>query len=295
MVESEKEKAKLMVSGDLSIVESEKGKAKLMVSDEMVDNVLAKLVYYLQTAFIDDKGKGKVDDLQNRAKHAEDNLDDVHLVDAFDLENRIKKLVKDFNRLLKAKKEKEAKESEEVELKKNTSIGARDNGFGRGNKQMKVLKASYGVTTPQELHPLEQMPKYAKFRKDLLAKKVKAEETSKITLNERCSVVESWFDKFISPVDFVVLDMEEDHKIMMILGRPFLATAHAMIDVFNKKISFEDDWEPKDFIKPTLFTASTREAEAQIPKLKELPSHMEYVFLEDNQEFSVIISSLLSH
>ncbi|GKE70240.1 putative reverse transcriptase domain-containing protein [Tanacetum coccineum] len=46
-------------------------------------------------------------------------------------------------------------------------------------------------------------------------------------------------DKFVFPVDFVVLDMEEDHRIPIILGRPFLAKAHAMIDVFNKKISFE--------------------------------------------------------
>ncbi|GJU42433.1 hypothetical protein Tco_1195390 [Tanacetum coccineum] len=32
---------------------------------------------------------------------------------------------------------------------------------------------------------------------------------------------------------------KKDHKIPIILGRPFLATTHAMIDVFNKKISFE--------------------------------------------------------
>ncbi|GKE17821.1 putative nucleotidyltransferase, ribonuclease H [Tanacetum coccineum] len=36
---------------------------------------------------------------------------------------------------------------------------------------------------------LEQMPKYAKFIKDLLSNKAKFEETSKVTLNERCSVV----------------------------------------------------------------------------------------------------------
>ncbi|GJY53533.1 reverse transcriptase domain-containing protein [Tanacetum coccineum] len=46
-------------------------------------------------------------------------------------------------------------------------------------------------------------------------------------------------DKFVFPVDFTVLDMKEDHKIHIILGRPFLATAHAKIDVFNKKISFK--------------------------------------------------------
>ncbi|XP_062104099.1 uncharacterized protein LOC133815260 [Humulus lupulus] len=38
-------------------------------------------------------------------------------------------------------------------------------------------------------------------------------------------------DKFIFPADFVVLDMEEDHEIPIILGRPFLATGRALIDV----------------------------------------------------------------
>ena len=31
-------------------------------------------------------------------------------------------------------------------------------------------------------------------------------------------------DKFVFPVDFVILDMEEDSKVPLILGRPFLAT-----------------------------------------------------------------------
>ncbi|GJT06341.1 reverse transcriptase domain-containing protein [Tanacetum coccineum] len=44
-------------------------------------------------------------------------------------------------------------------------------------------------------------------------------------------------DKFILPIDFVILDMREDAKIPIILGRPFLATTRAMIDVFNKKIT----------------------------------------------------------
>ena len=37
--------------------------------------------------------------------------------------------------------------------------------------------------------------------------------------------------KFIFPVDFIVLDMEEDKEIPIILGRPFLATGREMIDV----------------------------------------------------------------
>nr|GEU53614.1 hypothetical protein [Tanacetum cinerariifolium] len=44
-------------------------------------------------------------------------------------------------------------------------------------------------------------------------------------------------DKFIFPVDFVIMDMVEDPNVPLILGRPLLATAHAQIDVFNKQIS----------------------------------------------------------
>ncbi|GKE56165.1 DNA-directed DNA polymerase, partial [Tanacetum coccineum] len=44
-------------------------------------------------------------------------------------------------------------------------------------------------------------------------------------------------DKYVLPIDFVILDMPEDSRVPMILGRPFLATARAMIDVFNKKIT----------------------------------------------------------
>ncbi|GKB55195.1 retrovirus-related pol polyprotein from transposon TNT 1-94 [Tanacetum coccineum] len=34
--------------------------------------------------------------------------------------------------------------------------------------------------------------------------------------------------KFIFPVDFVILDIVKDNKVPIILGRPLLATAHAM-------------------------------------------------------------------
>ncbi|KAL0401527.1 UNVERIFIED_CONTAM: hypothetical protein Slati_4182600 [Sesamum latifolium] len=37
--------------------------------------------------------------------------------------------------------------------------------------------------------------------------------------------------KFIVPVDFIVLDMEEDKNMSLILGRPLLATSRALIDV----------------------------------------------------------------
>lgn len=43
-------------------------------------------------------------------------------------------------------------------------------------------------------------------------------------------------DEFTFSVDFVILDMEEDSELPIILVRPLLATAHAMIDVFSKLI-----------------------------------------------------------
>ncbi|GKE25525.1 gag-pol polyprotein [Tanacetum coccineum] len=46
-----------------------------------------------------------------------------------------------------------------------------------------------------------------------------------------------WTGKFVFPVDFIILDMPEDVKVPLILGRPFLSTAHAKIDVFKRKIT----------------------------------------------------------
>ncbi|GKC79909.1 putative reverse transcriptase domain-containing protein [Tanacetum coccineum] len=43
--------------------------------------------------------------------------------------------------------------------------------------------------------------------------------------------------KFTFPIDFIILDMPEDIKVPLILGRPFLSTARAKIDVFKRKIT----------------------------------------------------------
>ena len=50
-------------------------------------------------------------------------------------------------------------------------------------------------------------------------------------------------DKFIFLTDFIVLDMEEDKEIPIILGRPFLVTCRAMIDVQKEelKLRVQDD------------------------------------------------------
>nr|GEZ87491.1 hypothetical protein [Tanacetum cinerariifolium] len=47
--------------------------------------------------------------------------------------------------------------------------------------------------------------------------------------------------KFVFPIDFIILDMPEDIKVPLILGRPFLSTAHAKIDVFKRKITLRRD------------------------------------------------------
>ncbi|XP_022004281.1 uncharacterized protein LOC110901813 [Helianthus annuus] len=44
-------------------------------------------------------------------------------------------------------------------------------------------------------------------------------------------------DKFVFPADFVILDMEADERVPIILGRPFLRTAKALIDVYDGKIT----------------------------------------------------------
>nr|GEZ09359.1 hypothetical protein [Tanacetum cinerariifolium] len=43
--------------------------------------------------------------------------------------------------------------------------------------------------------------------------------------------------KFIFPIDFVILDIPENDDVPLILGRPFLSTTHAKIDVFKRKIT----------------------------------------------------------
>ncbi|GKA86941.1 hypothetical protein Tco_0808652 [Tanacetum coccineum] len=43
--------------------------------------------------------------------------------------------------------------------------------------------------------------------------------------------------KFTFLIDFIILDMPEDIKVPLILGRPFLSTAHAKIDVYKRKIT----------------------------------------------------------
>ncbi|GJU98479.1 DNA-directed DNA polymerase [Tanacetum coccineum] len=158
-------------------------------------------------------------------------------------------------------------------------------------------------------------------------------------------------DKFILPIDFVILDMREDTRIMIILGRPFLAIARAMIYVFNKRITPQDQaihleaqelmendhtnsfllndlntnqadsegrgersegsiqrikimdttysvsQETHNFEKTKtehFCSASANKIDEKKPELKDLPSHLEYAYLNGDRACPVIISSKLT-
>ena len=43
--------------------------------------------------------------------------------------------------------------------------------------------------------------------------------------------------KLIFPVDFVVIDIEEDKKIQLFISRPFIVTGATLIDVKNGEVT----------------------------------------------------------
>ncbi|XP_070050674.1 uncharacterized protein [Nicotiana tomentosiformis] len=43
-------------------------------------------------------------------------------------------------------------------------------------------------------------------------------------------------DKFVFPVNFIVVKMEENKEAPLILGRPFLATCRAILDIHERKL-----------------------------------------------------------
>nr|GEZ90230.1 reverse transcriptase domain-containing protein [Tanacetum cinerariifolium] len=64
------------------------------------------------------------------------------------------------------------------------------------------------------------------------------------TISKPTGVAENVFvkvGKFYFPANFVVLDFIADPRVPLILGRPFLSTAHALIDVYEGKITLRHD------------------------------------------------------
>nr|GEU31122.1 reverse transcriptase domain-containing protein [Tanacetum cinerariifolium] len=98
--------------------------------------------------------------------------------------------------------------------------------------------------------------------------------------------------KFIFLVDFVVLEMDGDELVLITLGRPFLATTRVLIDIHEGKLSLRAGGttrveSPEDRLKPS-------SVEPPKLKLKEFPGHLEYAFLQENNQLPMVISSALS-
>nr|GFC09950.1 hypothetical protein [Tanacetum cinerariifolium] len=64
------------------------------------------------------------------------------------------------------------------------------------------------------------------------------------TISKPTGVAKNFFvkvGKFYFPADFVILDFISDPRVPPILGRPFLSTAHALIAVYEGKITLRHD------------------------------------------------------
>nr|GEX83217.1 hypothetical protein [Tanacetum cinerariifolium] len=135
------------------------------------------------------------------------------------------------------------------------------------------------IPYPSRMHKQKQQEKDEKMLKDVLSSKEKLLELVNTPLNENCSVVilkklpEKLGDpgkflilcgfselkckalvdlagiardvfvpvgKFTFSSDFVIVDYESDPRVPLILGRPFLRTAYALIDVYGEEMILHD-------------------------------------------------------
>ncbi|KAL4291879.1 hypothetical protein GQ457_14G012800 [Hibiscus cannabinus] len=89
-------------------------------------------------------------------------------------------------------------------------------------------------------------------------------------------------DKFIFPVDFLILDCEADENVPIILGRPFLATERVLLDFENDELVLRESKTDKPSVEQPLKL-----------ELKTLPEQLKYAYLGDDNTLPVIISSKL--
>ena len=91
---------------------------------------------------------------------------------------------------------------------------------------------------------------------------------------------------FFIPVDFVVLDMEVDAKTPLILGRPFLSTANAHIDVGAGEIQLNINGQQEKFtFKPKVEQCSQVKAFNRIKKSEKAPEKPSIPSIEALIEF----------
>ncbi|XP_048227272.1 uncharacterized protein LOC125369297 [Ricinus communis] len=139
-------------------------------------------------------------------------------------------------------------------------------------------------------------------------------------------------DKFIFPIDFVVVDMKGKSSVPLILGRPFLATSRAVIYVCDGKLQLreillddplqialqaeDEELSNEDVLEQLaclLATESDRYADHFVDidrlgvqklrpsfkeppalELKELPKHLTYAYLDEAEKLPVIIAADLT-
>ncbi|GJX83102.1 reverse transcriptase domain-containing protein [Tanacetum coccineum] len=98
---------------------------------------------------------------------------------------------------------------------------------------------------------LLHMPKFATMLKSLLNNKEKLFDLATTPLVDRSTtspsgIAEDVFvkvGKFHFPADFVVVDYVVDPRVPLILGRPFLKSARALIDVYGEELTLRVDDE----------------------------------------------------
>nr|GEV94120.1 reverse transcriptase domain-containing protein [Tanacetum cinerariifolium] len=122
--------------------------------------------------------------------------------------------------------------------------------------------------------------------------------------------------KFNFPADFIVVDFEADPRVPLILGRSFLKTRKALIDVYEGELTLRVGKEAITFnldqtsrysanyndmmanrIDVIDMASKNNKSSIDEPpevELKDLPPNLEYVFLEGDDKLPVIIAKDLS-
>ena len=101
--------------------------------------------------------------------------------------------------------------------------------------------------------------------------------------------------KFIFPMDFVVIDMEEDKQVPLLLGRPFLATGAALIDVKKGELTLSFG------IEEVHFNLNQSKKQLDLEKIQcmridqmldRLVGHPHYCFLDGYSRYNQIAIAL---
>ncbi|GJZ17273.1 reverse transcriptase domain-containing protein [Tanacetum coccineum] len=166
------------------------------------------------------------------------------------------------------------------------------------------------------------MPRFAPTIKNLLMNKEKLFELAKIPLNENCSamLLKKLPEKLGDPDKFLI---PSDPRVPLILGRSFLRTSRALIDVYGEEITlrvndeavtfnldqttrysstYDDmsvnridviDVAREEYAQEVLVEVTKAKSSIEEPpelELKDLPSHLEYAYLEGIDKLPVIIA-----